>query len=801
MEAGTPPTSTPPRSACFSPTISQTGSPFAKNHRRKRHGEKLVGNKRSMIKSLVAAGIVATEVVSAAPFVTSVLSTSLKPVARFYDTHASQQPAVASVQARAAADDVTLDDSPPLLRRLAAEISSSAAQAELFEAVSFPTERVWPRQVLDSATGANHGGRIGINAQDGQSFAPAATAPPSALSAAVSAQPSTLSSQPTSSKAPSSSMSSSPTSSKESPTASPSASNDRDPKGPFAFLQGPHKGLFILAIVGAGVVALLLLMLIARTLVHCKQRYDEKRGIIPKPLYVGDQRTANLGSRKSLRRALSSMTGRSTGGLVLISVGNEVIAVDPRVAAEYESERAAHWANLHAEKAATDDDGAAVNMQSLLNDDRGHGNASAVTQASFDARNALSRAQAKVQRMASVARGNRPKAASRSPSISSWRQGIVQDGEVQWKEVDDEKYLPMPAQPLHRAPSMGQRLTTGFKALSSRLSMSSRPAPDLDNKTFLPPRKLLSRESLRVRPLPDLPSSVLGPDGVAVPTLTKGSGSWAIAPSIKDDANDHLVEFGSATRSPRDQGARTPKSSAKPANAARAFFRAKASRKSNLPLVPQESLSHERVELSDAPVTLPAKTPPAVKSEEWSNVPLDTTASPSMYAGSVWQSPRLDFAQIRQQHLTIDMPATSAVRSPPAYPRVVSSPATEERTRAIRRGASEARRQSTAGGTYRHTRSGDPILHPDKPMKRSKTMRLSAAEPNRLRCTPSDLEEAIIEPSTLIESSTQRAKAATTKGGPTTPGLRRMTSSTGAASPRVLQARSKAHSKGFSVDI
>lgn len=158
----------------------------------------------------------------------------------------------------------------------------------------------------------------------------------------------TASSQPSSSPSPSDSpLPSSSSGNLPSPTSSP---DDKDKKNDDSAITSPHNKLFPLFIAGViagGLLGFMVLIAIAKEIAHACMRRDDRRGIsrsntIPK---IGANGAGGAGGKRSgtLRRAvtrtLGSFARRNRQGSVLIDVGDEVLAVPPEVAEEYERER------------------------------------------------------------------------------------------------------------------------------------------------------------------------------------------------------------------------------------------------------------------------------------------------------------------------------------------------------------------------------------------------------------------------------------------------------------------------------
>ncbi|ETS61262.1 hypothetical protein PaG_05227 [Moesziomyces aphidis] len=149
------------------------------------------------------------------------------------------------------------------------------------------------------------------------------------------------------------SPSASSTSSSVSSTASarPSMSAQKDDDAPPPSLLSPKHKFFPLVVAGmaaAGLLALMLLIAIARAVAHDQLRRDKLKQSYgfdeysDKPGKTGDKFTSNpgVGAARSLRRAmtrkkLGSFARRTADGSVLIEVGDEVFAVPPHLADSY----------------------------------------------------------------------------------------------------------------------------------------------------------------------------------------------------------------------------------------------------------------------------------------------------------------------------------------------------------------------------------------------------------------------------------------------------------------------------------
>ncbi|GAC72913.1 hypothetical protein PANT_7c00333 [Moesziomyces antarcticus T-34] len=196
------------------------------------------------------------------------------------------------------------------------------------------------------------------SATDSASASPASSA---ASSAATPSADRSASSTPATSSIPTAaafslstpSPSASSTSSSVSSTASarPSMSAQKDDDAPPPSLLSPKHKFFPLVVAGmaaAGLLALMLLIAIARAVAHDQLRRDKLKQSYgfdeysDKPGKTGDKFTSNpgVGAARSLRRAmtrkkLGSFARRTADGSVLIEVGDEVFAVPPHLADSY----------------------------------------------------------------------------------------------------------------------------------------------------------------------------------------------------------------------------------------------------------------------------------------------------------------------------------------------------------------------------------------------------------------------------------------------------------------------------------
>ncbi|GAK62749.1 uncharacterized protein PAN0_002c0951 [Moesziomyces antarcticus] len=196
------------------------------------------------------------------------------------------------------------------------------------------------------------------SATDSASASPASSA---ASSAATPSADRSVSSTPATSSVPTapafsfstpSPSASSPSSSVSSTgSARPTMSAQKDDDAPPPSLLSPKHKFFPLVVAGiaaAGLLALMLLIAIARAVAHDQLRRDKLKQSYgfdeysDKPGKTGDKFTSNpeVGAARSLRRAmtrkkLGSFARRTADGSVLIEVGDEVFAVPPHLADSY----------------------------------------------------------------------------------------------------------------------------------------------------------------------------------------------------------------------------------------------------------------------------------------------------------------------------------------------------------------------------------------------------------------------------------------------------------------------------------
>lgn len=292
------------------------------------------------------------------------------------------------------------------------------------------------------------------------SAASASTAPSTATAAsATSAAPSVTQAAASSSAAsqslpdvtpvPSASESSSSSSTSSSSRAKPSStSSDKPTPSPSSGIGSffsPHNKLFPLAVtvcVAVGIGVLLIVISLGKLISHARMTPEEKAGA------YGDYSAKGAGAggaaargARSLKRALTSkklgsFARRNHEGSVLIDVGDEVYAVTPEVAREYERER--------------------VNM--------GGSNGSGSSRLTTGSNSSSPLRQALKNAEMIVAANNASNVVESRPvpkgfDIHSWRASSALPG-IHGKDADDED------DGLER--SISQRLTDGLRALRGR---------------------------------------------------------------------------------------------------------------------------------------------------------------------------------------------------------------------------------------------------------------------------------------------------------------------------------------------
>ncbi|MCO5566190.1 hypothetical protein L7F22_019866 [Adiantum nelumboides] len=366
--------------------------------------------------------------------------------------------------------------------------------------------------------------------------ASSAAAPPSSSAAAPTIQPASSASA---SKAPASSSS---PSNKPSPSPSDDANSDSDSGSDegasgVAALFNPHNKLFPLAIaltVAMSLGVLLVLVSIGKCVSHRQLARDERDGkrkysskdndfIMASVGNAGIGRKKTLG--RSLRRALTrgrlgggSFARREREGTVLIDVGDEVYAVTPEVAKEYERER-----------------------KSCLSGYSGSsGGSSGGSRLTFPAnqptplRQALYNAQLIVAaNEAEKANGGKPQA-PRGFDINTWRRDSVgTSSEGSYSDYDEKTLhgsshnnkanlaLP-PVDPLQR--SLSQRLADGIRALTNG---DQNAGAGRDKRAFSFDSEMQMPGALRQAPLSS-----------TVPVLTRGGGGWAVQRQQGNDQDD-----------------------------------------------------------------------------------------------------------------------------------------------------------------------------------------------------------------------------------------------------------------------
>lgn len=316
--------------------------------------------------------------------------------------------------------------------------------------------------------------------------------------------PATKSSSPSTSSSPSSSS-----------TSSASSTNTAVPSNQSPSIFSPQNKLFPAAIaigVAIGLGALLLLISIGKCYSHRQMAREEREGTRKYKSKDSSILTADYGMidrkrtlGKSLKRAFTrgklgggSFARRHREGTVLIDVGDEVLAVAPEVAREYERERKAVMSSYQS------------NSGSGGTDSRLTFPANQPT----PSRQALYNAQLIVAaNKAEASRGGKPQA-PRGFDINSWRNDSALPGLTE----DDEKTLNGDAAPLRRG--LSKRLADGFRALTGGRG-------DEDEELGEPKTsQSFSFESEKQFPR-DL-RQAQAPLSATVPVMTRGSGGWAI---------------------------------------------------------------------------------------------------------------------------------------------------------------------------------------------------------------------------------------------------------------------------------
>lgn len=368
--------------------------------------------------------------------------------------------------------------------------------------------------------------------------ASSAAAPPASSASAPTIQPASSAAptiQPASKAGPSSSNKPSPSPSND-PDSDSDSGSDEGASGVAAFFS-PHNKLFPLAIaltVAMVLGVLLVLVSIGKCVSHRNLARDERDGKRKYSSKNNDFMMAAAGNSdlgrkrtlgKSIRRALTrgrlgggSFARREREGTVLIDVGDEVYAVTPEVAKEYERER-----------------------KSCLSGYSGSsGGSSGGSRLTFPAnqptplRQALYNAQLIVAaNEAEKANGGKPQA-PRGFDINSWRRDSVgTSSEGSYSEYDEKTMygfnrnskanpaLP-PVDPLQR--SLSQRLADGLRALTQG---DQNTGANREKRAFSFDSEMQMPGALRQAPLSS-----------TVPVLTRGGGGWAVQRQQGNDQDD-----------------------------------------------------------------------------------------------------------------------------------------------------------------------------------------------------------------------------------------------------------------------
>ncbi|PWN33001.1 uncharacterized protein FA14DRAFT_192044 [Meira miltonrushii] len=340
--------------------------------------------------------------------------------------------------------------------------------------------------------------------------------------------------QPASKAAPSSSGKPSPSPSND-PDSDSDSGSDEGASG-VAALFNPHNKLFPLAIaltIAMVLGVLLVLVSIGKCVSHRQLARDQRDGKSKYSTKNNDFMVASAGNSdlgrkrtlgKSLRRALTrsrlgggSFARREREGTVLIDVGDEVYAVTPEVAKEYERER-----------------------KSCLSGYSGSsGGSSGGSRLTFPAnqptplRQALYNAQLIVAANEAEKAGGKPQA-PRGFDINSWRRDSVgTSSEGSYSEYDEKTLhgsshyskgnsaLP-PVDPLQR--SLSQRLADGLRALTHG---DQNTGASREKRAFSFDSEMQMPGALRQAPLSS-----------TVPVLTRGGGGWAVQRQQGNDQDD-----------------------------------------------------------------------------------------------------------------------------------------------------------------------------------------------------------------------------------------------------------------------
>lgn len=254
----------------------------------------------------------------------------------------------------------------------------------------------------------------------------------------------------------------------------------------------PHNKLFpavIAACVAIGCGVLIICIAIGKCVAHSRMTPEEKAGEYGDYFKKGSSKDGGFAIRgaRSLRRAftnkkLGSFARRNQEGTVLIDVGDEVYAVTPEVAREYERERSALGGSSGGSRLTVN-----VNNASPL-------------------RQALKNAE-----MTVAANGSQPysQAVSRGLDVASWRAQSALPG------IDEGKA----DNGLSR--SISQRLTDGYRAFRGKELNSTKP-------TFGRPAGAYSFDSEKQ----DLGEMRLAevPPTAYLPVITRGGKDWNIRP-------------------------------------------------------------------------------------------------------------------------------------------------------------------------------------------------------------------------------------------------------------------------------
>lgn len=379
------------------------------------------------------------------------------------------------------------------------------------------------------------GGSSSASASAASSASPTSTASPSSAPASSSQPPSIT---PASKSASSSSKSASPTSSDKPDDDDDDDDANKDNGNSVSSFFSPHNKLFPLAIaltVAMGLGVLLVLVSIGKCVSHRKMAReirDGSRQHKSKDSSVLTSELANSGAHgravgrtrtlgKSLRRALTrgklggnSFARRNREGTVLIDVGDEVLAVTPEVAREYERERKSA---LSSYRSSTGSSGSRLTFPA--------NQPTPMRQALYNAQLIVAASQAEMT-------SGKPQA-PRGFDINSWRA----DSALPSLSEDDEKTLNgdrmsngsrdsfvKPAgypghdeAPLSR--SLSQRLADGLRALTAGTNTNEQLGEPYTSRTF-------SFDS--EKQVPGGFRQAQAPLSATVPVLTRGGGGWAI---------------------------------------------------------------------------------------------------------------------------------------------------------------------------------------------------------------------------------------------------------------------------------